>query len=266
MELEATLPPDERMPSWVRDAVLAVEGKQLRGISPGFQVPAKGAERLVPEDGEGDALVREILDAVAFEYSIVSRPAYPTTEVDGARVRGRRPAPEAPALAVDDPPGPPFGRSHWIVTTGNDADRLLRGVTWRWWNSTRRDAPPSRWQTEAALRVRRLAPPSIRTRSVRSARPPATFARASTPAMPCPRCGIPAGRWRCLSRRTRCGGRGPSDAHRPRLIPGHRIDAAPRTAGPCEMSIGEFVPGTVEENVTFPASIQPVVPGGHPRL
>ena len=82
VELEATLPPDAKMPSWVRDAVLAVEGKQLRGISPGFVVSNKGAERLVPEEGEGDALVREILDATAYEYSVVSRPAYPTTSVD----------------------------------------------------------------------------------------------------------------------------------------------------------------------------------------
>ena len=89
VELEATLPPDDKMPSWVKDAVLAVEGKQLRGISPGFQVPsAKGKERLVPEDGEGDALVREILDAIAFEYSIVSRPAYPTTEVTAREFEG----------------------------------------------------------------------------------------------------------------------------------------------------------------------------------
>ena len=55
---------------------------QLRGISPGFQVPAKGSERLVPEDGPGDSMVREITDAVAFEYSIVARPAYSGTDVD----------------------------------------------------------------------------------------------------------------------------------------------------------------------------------------
>lgn len=82
VELEAELPADNRMPSWVRDAVLAIEGGQLRGISPGFQVPAKGGERLVPEDGPGDAMVREITDAVAFEYSLVARPAYSGTDVD----------------------------------------------------------------------------------------------------------------------------------------------------------------------------------------
>ncbi len=82
VEIEAELPDVADMPSWVRDAVLAVQGKQLRGISPGFQVPAKGGERLVPEAGDGDAMVREITDAVVFEYSLVARPAYPQTEVD----------------------------------------------------------------------------------------------------------------------------------------------------------------------------------------
>ena len=82
VELEAELPDENRMPSWVRDAMLGVEGGQLRGISPGFQVPAKGGERLVPEDGPGDSMVREITDAVAFEYSIVARPAYSGTDVD----------------------------------------------------------------------------------------------------------------------------------------------------------------------------------------
>ena len=42
------------MPSWILDAVKAVEGGQLRGISPGFVVGAKGqASGLVPEDGDG---------------------------------------------------------------------------------------------------------------------------------------------------------------------------------------------------------------------
>ena len=92
VELEATLPPDNEMPSWVRDAVLAVKGGQLRGVSPGFQVPAgRGRERLVPEDGDGDSLVRVIEDAVVFEYSVVARPAYPSTAVD-ARAEDFAPA------------------------------------------------------------------------------------------------------------------------------------------------------------------------------
>ena len=82
VEIEAVLPEEALQPSWVKDAVLAVQGGQLRGISPGFKVTNKGAERLVPEDGGGDSLVREILDAMVVEYSIVSRPAYPLTTVD----------------------------------------------------------------------------------------------------------------------------------------------------------------------------------------
>ena len=82
VELEAALPDPDKMPSWVRDAVLGVEGGQLRGISPGFQVPAKGGERLIPEPGNPGVSIREITDAVAFEYSLVARPAYSGTDVD----------------------------------------------------------------------------------------------------------------------------------------------------------------------------------------
>lgn len=100
VELEAELPAETRQPTWVKDAVLAVEGGQLRGISPGFQVPAgKGGERLVPEDGPGDALVREITDAVVFEYSLVARPAYASTEVDAR---------------ADDPAEEPRRRRIWL--------------------------------------------------------------------------------------------------------------------------------------------------------
>ena len=100
VELEAELPAESRQPSWVRDAVLAVEGGQFRGISPGFQVPAgKGGEREVPEDGPGDAMVREITDAVVFEYSLVARPAYASTEVDAR---------------ADDPAAEPRRRRVWL--------------------------------------------------------------------------------------------------------------------------------------------------------
>ena len=81
VEIEATLPPEARQPSWVRDAVLAVEGGQLRGISPGFRVGAKGRERLIPEPGNPGVMIREIEDATVFEYSLVARPTYAETSV-----------------------------------------------------------------------------------------------------------------------------------------------------------------------------------------
>ena len=80
--LRAELPPEDQQPSWVKDAVLAVRGHQLRGISPGFQVTPHGRQRLVPEDGPGDSLVREIQDSTVYEYSLVSRPSYAGTSID----------------------------------------------------------------------------------------------------------------------------------------------------------------------------------------
>lgn len=82
VELRAMLPPDSEQPSWVRDAVLAVRGGQLRGISPGFNVSQRGRDRLVPEEGNPGVMIREIEDADAYEYSLVARPSYPLTEVD----------------------------------------------------------------------------------------------------------------------------------------------------------------------------------------
>ena len=87
--LVADLPEEDRQPSWIRDAVLAVEGGQLAGVSPGFQVPAGvEGELLVEEDDYPDVLIREITDSVVFEYSLVARPSYATTSVD-AREFGR---------------------------------------------------------------------------------------------------------------------------------------------------------------------------------
>ena len=86
---EATLPDVDDMPSWVADAVKAVQGGQLRGVSPGFQVTAKGAEKLIPETGNPGVMIREIEDAVVFEYSLVARPAYSGTTIDA---RGENPA------------------------------------------------------------------------------------------------------------------------------------------------------------------------------
>ena len=77
----ATLADEVDMPSWVKDAVLAVDGGQIRGVSPGFQVPGKGSERLIPEPNNPGIFIREIEDAVVYEYSLVSRPAYSGTEL-----------------------------------------------------------------------------------------------------------------------------------------------------------------------------------------
>ena len=54
----------------------------MGGISPGFRVaPIEGAEILVPEPGNPGIMIREIREAVLFEISLVTRPAYPETTV-----------------------------------------------------------------------------------------------------------------------------------------------------------------------------------------
>ena len=92
VNLRATIPAEGSAPSWVEDTVRGIQGGQVRGVSPGFQVPTgKGAERLIPEEGNPGVMIRQIDDAVAFEYSLVSRPAYSGTTADVAE-RSWRPS------------------------------------------------------------------------------------------------------------------------------------------------------------------------------
>ena len=86
LTFEAALPPDAQQPTWMRDTVLAVEGGLATGISPGFRVPpataVANAEELVPEPGNAGVMIREIRQAVLYELSIVTRPAYASTSVE----------------------------------------------------------------------------------------------------------------------------------------------------------------------------------------
>ena len=86
VEFEATLPDPAEQPSWVRDAMLAVQGGLVHGVSPGFRVPPLGvvdnAESLIEEVGNPGVFIRQINHAVLAELSLVSRPAYPDTGVE----------------------------------------------------------------------------------------------------------------------------------------------------------------------------------------
>ena len=86
VRFEVDLPDEARQPSWVRDAVLAIEGGLAVGISPGFRVPPANvipnAEALEPEPGNPGVSVRVINQAVLIELSVVTRPAYAETAVD----------------------------------------------------------------------------------------------------------------------------------------------------------------------------------------
>ena len=86
LKFRATLPPENRQPTWMRDTVLAVQAGLVGGVSPGFKIPPASAvpdaEVLEDEPGNPGVQIRRIRAAVLFELSLVTRPAYPNTEVD----------------------------------------------------------------------------------------------------------------------------------------------------------------------------------------
>mgnify|MGYP001793328926 FL=1 len=61
------------------------------GISPGFRLPPKRAvaqpekvedEGFDPENGAHNAIIRTVMQALLYELSIVTRPAYPEAQVE----------------------------------------------------------------------------------------------------------------------------------------------------------------------------------------
>ena len=86
LRFEADLPEEAAQPSWMRDTVLSLEAGLVGGISPGFSVPpasaVPNAERLIPEPGNPGVQIRVIREAVLHELSLVTRPAYPATDID----------------------------------------------------------------------------------------------------------------------------------------------------------------------------------------
>jgi HK97 family phage prohead protease len=64
--------------SWARDVLAAHAAGLVRGISPGFTVPP-GGDRV---ERRGAGLLRTVTTAHLIEISIVTRPAYPTAQVE----------------------------------------------------------------------------------------------------------------------------------------------------------------------------------------
>ena len=94
---EADLPELDDAPSWVVDAVRAIDSNLMENLSPGFRVPppsiVPGAERIVPEAGNPGVMVREIHEAVLREMSVVTNPAYRQSAVElRAELANRLPA------------------------------------------------------------------------------------------------------------------------------------------------------------------------------
>ena len=86
VRFEVDLPDVADQPSHMRDAVAMVRSGLAGGISPGFRVPPRNvvpeAETLEPEPGNPGVDIRVIRQAVLYELSIVTRPAYAETSVD----------------------------------------------------------------------------------------------------------------------------------------------------------------------------------------
>ncbi|BBC73362.1 conserved hypothetical protein [Altererythrobacter sp. B11] len=84
LTFEAIIVPDIQRTSWAQDFLAAYAAGLISGISPGFRVPdMAGAEETEEEDpSEGEALIRTIFEALLFELSMVTRPAYHETEAD----------------------------------------------------------------------------------------------------------------------------------------------------------------------------------------
>ena len=93
LRFEVDLPSSEAdMPTWMADTVRSIRAGLTGGISPGFQIPPKNvvanAEEFVPEPGNPGVSIRVVRQAVLHEMSIVTRPAYGSTEVDIRAVYG----------------------------------------------------------------------------------------------------------------------------------------------------------------------------------
>jgi len=67
--------------SWAQDFIAAHRAGLVKGLSPGFRVPA-GGERI---ERRGAGVVRSITRAELFELSAVTRPAYPAAQVEARR-------------------------------------------------------------------------------------------------------------------------------------------------------------------------------------
>ncbi|MZR15039.1 hypothetical protein GQE99_18625 [Maritimibacter sp. DP07] len=86
---------------YVRDALAGLAAGLIIGISPGFRIPpertVKDAETIKEEPPEeGQALIRTIHEAILYELSLVTRPAYSETQVEARNWALRQEHAEAP--------------------------------------------------------------------------------------------------------------------------------------------------------------------------
>ena len=106
LEFVAALP-DTALPAYMEETLRMIEADLLNGISPGFRVPpasalAAGAvpEELIPEPGNPGVSIRQINEAVLYELSLVTRPAYQETTLDMRSEGANRAVTPTPPRAI----------------------------------------------------------------------------------------------------------------------------------------------------------------------
>lgn len=91
LNFEARISPAIAETSHGRDALALIETGLAVGISPGFRIPPSRAvaqaetvedEGMRPEEGAHNAIIRTVLQALLYEISLVTRPAYPESQVE----------------------------------------------------------------------------------------------------------------------------------------------------------------------------------------
>lgn len=90
--LEATITDEMQQVTWVKDLLAAMSAGLIVGLSPGFRIPperaVKDAEKVEEEDPAlGTAIIRTIFAALLYEISLVTRPAYPDTQIEARNWR-----------------------------------------------------------------------------------------------------------------------------------------------------------------------------------
>ncbi|ARN80927.1 hypothetical protein B1812_07395 [Methylocystis bryophila] len=104
VEFVATIASALETASWVQDALSALDAGLIGGISPGFRLPPERAvkkpetieeEPIDPENGMHGAIIRTVNDALLYEMSLVTVPAYDETQIE-ARNWNARACDEAP--------------------------------------------------------------------------------------------------------------------------------------------------------------------------
>ncbi|MEM1072983.1 MAG: HK97 family phage prohead protease [Pseudomonadota bacterium] len=102
LTFEAKISAEMQEVSYVRDALAGIAAGLTIGLSPGFRIPPErtvpNAEKVEEEDPtEGTALIRTIYEALLYELSIVTRPAYSEAQVES---RNWQPTEAAPVPSL----------------------------------------------------------------------------------------------------------------------------------------------------------------------